>query len=228
MLFEDRSFKLILDIAKSRPRADHSVEQYLMTGESLYIQLGLFKRVVSRGQVLFLGDDDHFSIVSALYTDIKPTVLEIDDRVIKSLRKVSRKCNLTDYTVIKHDIRSTSQSIKQGHFDCVVANPPYSSKNKAYGIKLWISRGLYYLKKGGVLLLILPMDRALPWSISNILIAQAFLVSNRCFLFDVDGDAHTYKDLPDIGLRSCNFWCFYMGGATNLFPNLRPGENPYR
>lgn len=41
-------------------------------------------------------------------------------------------------------------------------------------------------------------------------------------------DAHTYKDLPDIGLRSCNFWCFYMGGATNLFPNLRPGENPYR
>lgn len=219
---------LITKVCKSRPIADHSVEQYLMTGESLYAQLNICKEFLFDSRIVFLGDDDHLSILASKIYNTKSVVVEIDSRIIKNEKRLAKVLHLQNHKIIVHDIRTSLKSLNLSKFDGFVANPPYSSKNEAYGIKVWISRALEVLKPKSIGLLILPINFDLPWSLKNMSIVQEFLATNNCVVVKIDNDIHTYEDLPDLNLRSSNIWIYYMGGASNLIPALPKETNVYR
>lgn len=75
-----------LELNKLRPEADMSIEQYLMTPESMARQVNIMKSVLSDKKVLFLGDDDHLSVLFGKYLDVSPVVVEYDARIRRSLR----------------------------------------------------------------------------------------------------------------------------------------------
>ena len=57
-IINDFDISVIKEITESRPKADHTIEQYLMTHESLFLQLSICQGVLDCKRVLFLGDDD--------------------------------------------------------------------------------------------------------------------------------------------------------------------------
>jgi len=56
-------FKTIQTITSSRPSANHEIEQYLMNAESLLTQFHICGKTFENKRALFLGDDDHFSLL---------------------------------------------------------------------------------------------------------------------------------------------------------------------
>lgn len=63
------------DISHNRPDADMSIEQYLMTPESMATQTMLLQSTFQNKKVLFLGDDDHMSVIFARFLNTIPTVV---------------------------------------------------------------------------------------------------------------------------------------------------------
>lgn len=221
-------FSLISKVCISRPQADHSVEQYLMTTESMYAQLNVCRDFLLNKKVVFLGDDDHLSILASKLFNTNSTVIEIDPRIIENQKNLEKNLNLKHHKVISYDIRNSLKKLDLKKFDGFVANPPYGSKNEAYGAKVWLSRALEILEPQSTGLLILPINFDLPWSIKNMLKVQEFLTSNDSLVVKIDNDIHTYEDLPDLNLRSSNIWIHYIGTAKNLIPALAKEKNVYR
>lgn len=196
----------IQEVLKQRPPADHSIEQYLMTDESVLKQIQCLDNWTENGnKVAFLGDDDHISVALSLLTKkIYCTIFEIDHRVIKSLDVFHNQHIDKTHTIIEHDMRNPLPKKYYGNFDVCVINPPYSSKNNGFGIRLWIKRALTLLKPNGLCVMTIPIQAALPWSYTNMLMVQSFLSENQCVIVDITKNLHTYYDLPDTGLMSSN------------------------
>lgn len=221
-------FSLIARVCNSRPQADHTVEQYLMTTESMYTQLNICRDFFVDKRVVFLGDDDHLSIIASKLFNTNSTVIEIDPRIIENQKHIEKDLRLKQHKTIPYDIRNSLEKLNLKKFDGFVVNPPYGSKNEAYGAKVWLSRALEILKPQSMGLLILPINFDLHWSIKNMLKVQEFLASNNSIVVKIDNDIHTYEDLPDLNLRSSNIWVHYLGNAKNLIPALAKNKNVYR
>lgn len=197
----------IAEITHARPEADHSVEQYLMKSESLLSQAtGLATNLESSSKILFLGDDDHLSIALARQLDAQLTILELDDRVRASLTRFKVRYALENVAVVAHDLRYELPTTYRERFDYCILNPPYSSKNKGFGITVWIARALSALRIGGKGILTIPLQDSLPWSLDNMVVVQRFLSEAGVAIITVDKDLHTYEDLPDKSLLSSNIW----------------------
>lgn len=221
-------FNLIKQICLSRPPAKHSIEQYLMTAESLYQQLKVCEPFFDGTRVLFIGDDDHMSILASHFFITEIIVLEIDRRIINNQRYWEKKLSLSRHSIFEYDITANNNHRKIGQFDGFFINPPYGSKNEAFGAKLWLSKAMELSKTGGIGLIILPINLDLSWSITNMLSIQNFLFQNNCVILKIDNDLHTYEDLPDKNLRSSNIWTYYLGNADKLITHVHEQRNIYR
>jgi len=219
--------KMVSKICGSRPVADHSIEQYLMTEESYLHQLSNLYEYFYEKSIYMIGDDDHFAPSFIQLFKSKVHVIEVDPRIIKSLRK---HCGTSpDFSIDHKDLRVDYDSlIKHSHeaFDCIYINPPYNSKNDAYGIKIWTSLALANLKPGGTGVIVLPITQYLDWTYKNILILQQFLSENNSVIYDIKRNQHFYIDVPDLGLCSSNIYIKKLGKSTNLIKKV--SRNLYR
>ncbi len=215
-------------ISKSRPGANHSVEQYLMTKDSLLLQKELLNPYLKDKKVVYIGDDDHLSLIFSLYSNSESIVLELDDRIIKNQKKIKDELKIHNHKIFKYDVSDDIPYTYQNTFDAFIINPPYGSKNQAYGSKVWISRALKCLKTGGIGITVLPFFFEKKWSIENMLIVQKFLTLNNCLIIKIDNDKHSYEDLPakDTLMRSSNIIIQYLGNASNLIDKV--DQNLYR
>lgn len=201
------SLKHVESIAYTRPDADHGVEQVLMTPESMRQQGMLLQEMIEPGsRVVSLGDDDHMTILLGSTMDADITVFENDDRIIANLDDQAIQRSISPYCTIKHNLRLQIAQEYEGQFDVCLSNPPYSSKNEAFGIKTWISRSRQLLRQGGLGLVVIPLQAELPWSLHNMVIIQEYLANLGCAIIRVDKDMHAYDDANDTGLMSSNIW----------------------
>lgn len=215
-------------IKKNRPKADHSIEQYLMNIDSLELQLELLAQYLANKKVLFIGDDDHFSLVVSSKINAESFVFEIDDRIIRSQQSIANICSLSNHSITKYDVRNQLQGKHIGQYNAFVINPPYGSKNTGYGLRVWLSRALEGCVAYSVGVIVLPILIKKQWTIDNIKIFQTFLLQNNCIIFDIHKDVHSYEDLPekDIDMKSSNIIIMYFGGAKNLLKDVE--NNLYR
>jgi len=201
------SLKLVESIASTRPEADHSVEQVLMTSESMRQQGVYLREMIEPGvAVASLGDDDHMTILLNAIMPVHVTVFENDDRIIHNLKSQAAQRGFEQYDVIKHDLRLQVPQEYEERYDICLSNPPYSSKNEAFGIKTWIARSVKLLRVGGKGLVVIPLQEELPWSLHNMILVQDYLGELGCAITRIDKDVHAYDGANDVGLMSSNIW----------------------
>lgn len=196
-----------LELNNLRPEADMSIEQYLMTPESMTRQVNIMKPVLNGKKVLFLGDDDHLSVLFGKYLNVSPVVVEYDVRIRRSLRDNYVKNNINNYLIEEYDARNFLP--RHVNADAFYINPPYSSKNRGKGAKVWLSRVAGAVPVGSLSVLVYPIDEGLQWTLdcTNDILQYAY--DCGLMVVNIDKDIHTYGHLPkDPGLLSSNIYLY--------------------
>ena len=196
-----------LELNNLRPEADMSIEQYLMTPESMTRQVNIMKPVLNGKKVLFLGDDDHLSVLFGRYLNVSPVVVEYDARIRRSLRDNYVKNNINNYLIEEYDARNVLP--RHVNADAFYINPPYSSKNRGKGAKVWLSRVARAVPVGSLSVLVYPIDEGLQWTLdcTNDILQYAY--DCGLMVVNIDKDIHTYEHLPkDPGLLSSNIYLY--------------------
>jgi predicted methyltransferase len=193
--------------AVERPTANHSIEQFLMTPESLQVQVRKVGPFLAEKRVFFLGDDDHVSPLLARDYGVRPVVYEIDERVRTSLATQFSKYQIIDVMVADYDARSP---VAIGELcEAFYINPPYSSKSEGLGIKVWLMRALEACQGESVGVLVMP------WTGGNVSASwvsdvqesvQSFLAHNGLSISAIDHNVSSYEDVNDTGLLSSNIY----------------------
>lgn len=127
----------IVKATSLRPLPDRSLDQFFATPTTTFRRAKLMAKMgdIYERHLAFLGDDDLTSIACALTHQAKSiTVFEIDDRLIKLIRDISKKLSL-DVTVIKQDLLKPIDKKYLASFDTVFTDPPYTVD----GISLFVN-----------------------------------------------------------------------------------------
>jgi predicted methyltransferase len=200
---EHRSLRqLVASIAASRPAANPDLEQFLMQPDSLKQQARAVAELFRGKRVLFLGDDDHVSVVSSTLTDLQVIVCEVDSRVIESLSYWSNRLEIAGFTLMNCDIREVICLPTKP--DAFYANPPFSSKNDGHGLRYWISRGLQLCAPNCMGLIVMPSNGH-DWIDHNWLSVQRFVTDNGCRIISTgEQRLHVYDGTTDPEIRSQN------------------------
>lgn len=215
------------ELSQSRPSADTSLEQFHMSYVSMLEQLKVLQGRFDRRRVLFLGDDDHMSVLLAAFTDVNPVVVDIDSRVVDSLRWWADRLHLRDFLVIQHDLRERISGITTP-CDSFYVNPPYSSKNDGHGIRAWISRAMQVCVPESEGIVVLPADEHVSWIDRNWLSTQEFLTDNGFRILSCGETEHYYESANDLGLKSSNVYVRRVDTTRMRFEAPRHGDALYR
>ncbi len=135
--------KKVEEILSTRPSAERNYDQFLATQETVISRLKLMDYLgdLRQKKILFIGDDDFMSVITAVYGDpAEISVLEIDKRITTQIRKLSDKYNL-NIKILLHDVKKNLPSEYISQFDVVFTDPPYTSN----GVKLFLSRAIQTL-----------------------------------------------------------------------------------
>jgi len=140
-----RTLKLLSSLKTKRPRAAREFDQFIATAETVVKRAVLinFLGDLKNRRLLFLGDDDFTSLAAAsINLADKITVVDLDQRILDSLKKIAQKNNFGIETV-KHDLKLSLPKSFQNNFDTVFTDPPYTPA----GIKLFASRAVEALDR---------------------------------------------------------------------------------
>ncbi len=142
------------DIFNNRPNIDTSIDQSKCTLDTNVKRalLALRNNTLIGKNILCLGDDDLISItlgiiVNKLFNlnnnlNCNITVVDIDDRILDYISNLSQELHLP-ITVLKYDVRDLFPVVLTNTFDCLFLDPPFTTQ----GLELFLSRGIFALKK---------------------------------------------------------------------------------
>ena len=135
-----QSLDLLSHFRNNRPIPKRNYDQFIATPETSAKRAALlnFLGDVEGKRILFLGDDDFTSVVTANLKSAKEIVaIDIDEEIINSLSLISNELDLK-IKAIKHDLRKPILTELKSKFDTVFIDPPYTPD----GIKLFVSRAI--------------------------------------------------------------------------------------
>ena len=138
----EREYKKIM---MGRP---HSIEKY---DQGYISEDGVLRRVAFiyergdlRGEIFVIGDDDFFSIACGLtFLPKRIVAIDIDERIVDFINKIADKYGMQLEAYVQ-DIRKENEEFFK-KFDLFVTDPVETIP----GIKLFLSRGAYSLKRNG-------------------------------------------------------------------------------
>lgn len=192
------------EIAEHRPWPDASMEQFLMTPQSMAEQaMALRAEYHLEPGILMIGDDDHMSLLLAKVLGCTVDVFELDPRIVQSINVLAEKMGLR-VLATEYDVRSPFP--RPGTYASFYVNPPYSSKTNALGVKVWLTRALEGCIPTCRGVLVMPTVGHLAWTRKNVLSVQEFLGSNGCVVTGIGTDIHAYDDTHDPEILSTNFF----------------------
>lgn len=216
-----------INIITDRPLPDLTIEQYLMTSESLVAQVMATQTIFRKKKILHIGDDDHLSVLFAKHLGCQPFVAEFDERIRASLEDMYKKYSIENYDIIEFDVRNLlpNNTVAEAFY----INPPYSSKNRGKGAKVWISRASQAVPVGSTSILVYPIDESLPWTLSCLHEILDFAHEQGFIVTNIDRDLHTYEYLPkDPGLLSSNIYFYKFKDCKPIQVEDIEDESLYR
>lgn len=217
-------------IAKERPAADETLEQFLMDANSVAAQARYIARVLDGQTVLFLGDDDHVSVVTAAFSNISAVVFDVDERIVQSINRWKERLQLINLSADCKDLRDVApnQLAALRQCDSFYVNPPYSSKNAAHGLKAWIDTATEVCVPYCDGIVVMPSNRDMAWVNSNWLAVQEFVTANGYRITEVGSDQQAYSGVHDLGLRSQNLTLSRVQPDRRLPERASTGSRLYR
>ncbi len=197
--------KFALEIERRRPEADESLEQFLMVSTSMVEQVDLLASHLdgTHSRVVMIGDDDHMSLLIALAFLCDVKVYDIDERVVNSINEFAAEHQLPVNAEL-YDVRDDFPHPSE--FDFFYVNPPYSSRTRALGVKVWITRALEACVDRARGVIVIPKAGDLSWTRENVFEVQRFLIANGCVVTGVAEDKHAYADTNDVALMSTDYF----------------------
>lgn len=214
-------------IAPLRPASDPKFEQFHLQSGSLAAQVEMLIKHYDNRKILFLGDDDHVSVIAARFSQIQPVVYEIDERVVASLQEWGSRLQLLGSSVHHADLRS----LESGAVTCdaFYLNPPFSSKNQGHGLRFWLSKALDLCHPICEGVVVMPANIDLTWVNQNWLSMQEFASQNGFRVISVeDSQLQAYNMTNDVGLRSQNLRLRRIDVTRRRSEPVRWGDAIYR
>lgn len=194
-------------IMHSRPPADHAIEQFLMTPESVEIQLERVGPFLQNRSVFFLGDDDHISPLLAREYDSRPYVYEYDKRIRANLDRWFKYFQLQDAQIYEYDVRNKIEP--RPFCDSFYINPPYSAKSSGLGIKIWLMRAIEACVDDCWGVIVMPRRESnihTTWVGDVEYSVDEFITANGFVILHVDEGISNYADTNDQNLKSSNVY----------------------
>lgn len=132
-----------VEICKSRPSSTTEYDQGFMSAESAIAKLKeMHYHADIYGKIVLVGDDDLFSILLGITNLPKKVVaLDIDERIIKYIREVSKRLKLNVEAYV-YDVRKSLPSKFVRSFDVFICEPVETLR----GFKLFVKRGAVAVK----------------------------------------------------------------------------------
>lgn len=207
---------LLKQIYDQRPAADVTIDQSKCTPETGMKRAILLLRngCLFGGSAVCIGDDDFISAALCLLNrrlfggscggGFSVTVLDMDRRVLDGLSETARKHHFP-IEGIEHDLRFPLPARLEGRFGCVLTDPPYTPE----GLSLFVSRGIFCLKKQANLPLFLSFIRKPPQTMFRI---QQELTRAGLLLADI---FHAFNEYDGAQV---------LGGVSDLFRLLTTEE----
>lgn len=205
MLPKPKLLQIAEEICLQRPAADHSLEQFLMESESMVEQVYCLMDFEFDTSVVFIGDDDHLSLLLAEALGCAIDVYDIDQRIVDSINRLASQRDVR-VRAYRYDVMDPFP--RPGQYRRFYINPPYSSKTRGLGAKVWIRRALEAVSGDGTGILVYPgfeSQQSLTWIVENVHAIQAYLTDAGCFVYRIDVDKHRYRDTNDPYLLSTNY-----------------------
>lgn len=169
-------------------------------------QIVLLERWIEQlDRVVFIGDDDHMSLLFAKFFTVQAIVYDIDQRVVESINAIASQEGLPVEAHL-YDVREPLPPHTKNDFFYV--NPPYSSKTAALGVKVWLMRALEATRPGGCGVLVFPGvtgNNGIDWIAPNLIEINKYLIEAGCVIVGIDQDRHSYADTNDKYLYSTNY-----------------------
>lgn len=219
---------LAVELAASRPPADPSVEQFHMMPDSMARLTEGAGQFLQGKRVLFIGDDDHMSVMFSAFHDVTPVVLEYDDRVLASLDTWLGKLSTRQAELQHYDVRNPLP-LNFEKCDAFFINPPYSSKTGGHAIRVWLTRALAGCVKRSDGIILLPRDESLDWVNECWLDMQRFFSLNGCRIMTQQNRlTQMYEGTNDPGLQSEAVFLRRFDPSRVKEEDPRAGEQLYR
>lgn len=193
--------ELIQKISSLRPSPNRAIDQIYMKPICMLVQVKLIASYLNNKDLIFMGDGDHFSILCGIYSKPKNiTVLDIDQRIIKSIRKIGKEYNV-EVNAFQYDVLKSLPKKFVKKFNFFYTNPPYGSKNTGQSGITFISRCIEACKFPSVGCVILPHDDERNWTKEVMKNIQKFLLDHGWIIVEKLVGLHLYH-LDDATLAS--------------------------
>jgi hypothetical protein len=191
-------------VADTRPLPDTRLDQYLLTPECVEMQAAELIRRYADAPLLIVGDDDHVSLPVAACSDAKLMVVEIDPRVVASLRAWSDRLALENLSVIAADIRAWRLGNPSTRWEAFYMNPPYDRVGRGGAIITWLKALLGCGSAFRLGTIVLPAPGQGEWIDELWVALRDYFRSVDLQVIGVDRWRHRYENTTDPGLESCN------------------------
>lgn len=182
-------------VADNRPKNKEEISQYLLDKKSLLDSILYLEPWVRNRKILFLGDDDHMSILLAYFFNIEAFIYEFDVDVRNSIKELSIKLDISErVNTFSYDARN-NWDIDIPMFDAFHINPPFSKSNKGKGAILWLHRCLQKMNVNALGICNIPTTKQRNWSSSNWFEVQKFLTKNNCVINTISKPFQSYENV---------------------------------
>ena len=136
------------ELLQKRMEPVRKYDQFTATPETVSRRVNLlnFLGDIRGKRILFLGDDDFTSVLTAgLDISKRIVVLDIDSRILNSINDISAENNF-NIEIFEHDLKNPLPKEMVGKFDVVFTDPPYTPE----GINVFTSRAIDALDKNNL------------------------------------------------------------------------------
>ena len=193
--------ELVQEISSLRPPPNRAIDQIYMKPICMLYQVKLLASYLNEKNLLFMGDGDHISVLYGIYARPKSiTVLDIDPRIVKSIRKIGKKYKV-EINSFQYDVLKPLPKKFLKKFSFFYTNPPYGSKNAGQSGIAFISRSIEACKFPSAGCIVLPHDNERPWTKKIMENTQKFLLKHGWIIVEKLVGLHIYY-LDDATLAS--------------------------
>lgn len=193
--------EIVDKICLARPAPNRTIDQIYMKPVCMLTQIKLVASYLENKDIIFMGDGDHMSVLSGVFA--KPasiTVLDIDSRILESVKRVGQKFDL-EIETHQYDVIDPLPDYLANAFNFFYVNPPYGSKNAGESGIVFISRCIEACKVKSSGCIILPYDYKRNWTRRAMRNIQRFLLNTGYVITEKINGLHIYY-LDDVTLAS--------------------------
>ena len=193
--------ELVQEISSLRPPPNRAIDQIYMKPICMLWQVKLIASYLNNKDLIFMGDGDHISVLCGIYAKPKSiTVLDVDSRIVKSVREIGKKYNVNIDT-FRYDVLKPLPKEFLRRFNFFYTNPPYGFKNAGKSGIVFISRCIEACKFPSEGCIVLPHDNERKWTKEVMKNTQKFLLKQEWIIVEKLVGLHIYY-LDDATLAS--------------------------